>query len=99
MAFDHQNRMNLSTTSAVTLAVSQAAIGCGIGILLGGKLDDKKRIGAAVGIFSIALATSIPVVTGVVLELVNGPRSKLGVRRSLRSMRADSGLHPEEEVF
>jgi ABC-type molybdate transport system permease subunit len=99
MAHDHQNPMNLSVSSAVSLAVSQAAIGCGIGILLSGKLEDKKRTVAAIGIFSIALASSIPVVAGIVLELVNGPRSKLGVRRSLRSMRADSGLHAEEETF
>jgi len=33
-----------------------------------------------------------------VVDLVNGPSSKLGVRRRLRSIREDSGLH-EEEVF
>jgi hypothetical protein len=31
--------------------------------------------------------------------LINGPRSKLGVRRRLRSIREGSGLHEEEQLY
>jgi hypothetical protein len=89
----------LSLPSAVLLAVSQAAVGCGLGLLLAGKIEEKKRSGAAVGLLSLALAATIPAIAAIVIELVNGPQSRLGVRRRLRSIREDSGLHAEEEVF
>jgi hypothetical protein len=38
-------------------------------------------------------------VVGVVVDIINGPQSKLGVRRRLRSIREDSGLQAEEEVL
>jgi hypothetical protein len=44
----------------------------------------------------LAIATTAPAVVGVVADLINGPQSKLGVRRRLRSIREDSGLQAEE---
>jgi hypothetical protein len=47
----------------------------------------------------VAVATFVPAVGGVVVDLINGPRSKLGVRRRLRSIREGSGLHEEEQLY
>jgi hypothetical protein len=47
----------------------------------------------------LAIATTAPALVGVIAELINGPRSKLGMRRRLRSIREDSGLHAEEEIL
>ena len=77
----------------------QAATGCGIGILLAHKIDQTKRNVAAVAMLLLAMATTIPALAGVVVDLINGPRSRLGMRRRLRSIREDSGLHAEEEVL
>jgi hypothetical protein len=99
MASDHSKTVPLTLPSATLLILSQAAIGCGIGILVADKIGEKKKTPAVVALLSIAIATTIPAVVGIVADLINGPQSKLGVRRRLRSIREDSGLHAEEEVF
>lgn len=99
MASDHYKIVALSLPSATLLTVSQAAIGCGIGILLANKVEENKRNAAAVGLLSVAIAATVPVVVSTLVDLINGPQSKLGVRRRLRSIREDSGLRTEEEVF
>jgi len=88
----------LSLSSAALLTISQGAVGCALGILFSDRLDKKNRTLVGLGFISLALATTVPALVAVVVDLVNGPSSKLGVRRRLRSIREDSGLH-EEEVF
>jgi Na+-driven multidrug efflux pump len=99
MASDHSKTVGLTLPSATFLILSQAAIGCGIGILVADKIGEKKKTPAVVVLLSVAIATTIPAVVGILAHLINGPQSKLGVRRRLRSIREDSGLHAEEEVF
>ena len=99
MSSDNYKTIVLSLPSAALLTISQAAIGCGIGILLAGKFNEERRTTAAVAMLCLAIATTAPAIVGVVADLINGPQSKLGVRRRLRSIREDSGLHAEEEVL
>ena len=99
MSSDNSKIIVLSLPAAVLLTISQAAIGCGIGILLADKVTGNRRNTAAVGMLCLAVATTAPALVGVVADLINGPQSKLGVRRRLRSIREDSGLQAEEEVL
>ncbi len=99
MSSDNYKTIVLSLPAAALLTVSQAAIGCGIGILLADKIGEKRRNTAAIGMLCLAIATTAPALVGVVVDMINGPQSKLGVRRRLRSIREDSGLHAEEEVL
>ena len=99
MSSDNYKTIVLSLPAAALLTISQAAIGCGIGILLGDKITENRRNLAAIGMLCLAIATTAPALVGVVVDLINGPQSKLGVRRRLRSIREDSGLHAEEEVL
>jgi ABC-type molybdate transport system permease subunit len=99
MSSDNYKTIVLSLPAAALLTISQAAIGCGIGILLAEKIGDQKRNTAAIGMLCLAIATTAPALVGVVVDMINGPQSKLGVRRRLRSIREDSGLHAEEEVL
>lgn len=99
MSSENNNAVALSLPSAVLLTISQTAIGCGIGILLANKISENKRTTAAVAMLFLAIATTAPALVGVVVDLINGPQSKLGMRRRLRSIREDSGLHAEEEVL
>ena len=99
MSSDNYKTIVLSLPCAALLTISQAAIGCGIGILLADKVTEKRRNMAAVGMLCLAIATTAPAVVGVVADLINGPQSKLGVRRRLRSIREDSGFQAEEEVL
>ncbi len=99
MSSDNYNAVTLSLPSAALLTISQTAIGCGIGILLADKISENKRNTAAVAMLLLAIVTTAPALVGVVADLINGPQSKLGMRRRLRSIREDSGLHAEEEVL
>jgi hypothetical protein len=99
MSSDNYKTIVLSLPAAALLTISQAAIGCGIGILLADKIGENRRNTAAIGMLCLAIATTAPALVGVVVDLINGPQSKLGVRRRLRSIREDSGLHAEEEVL
>jgi uncharacterized membrane protein AbrB (regulator of aidB expression) len=99
MSSDNSKIIVLSLPAAVLLTISQAAIGCGIGILLADKVTESRRNTAAIGMLCLAVATTAPALVGVVADLINGPQSKLGVRRRLRSIREDSGLRAEEEVL
>ncbi|MBV9104870.1 MAG: hypothetical protein JO066_00240 [Verrucomicrobia bacterium] len=99
MSSDNHKTIVLSLPAAALLTISQAAIGCGIGILVAEKVAENRRSTAAVGMLCLAIATSAPAVVGVVVNVINGPESKLGARRRLRSIRDDSGLQPEQEVF
>jgi hypothetical protein len=98
MSSEHGKPLVLSLSSAALLTISQGAVGCALGILFSDKLDKKNRTLVGLGFISLALATTVPALVAVVVDLVNGPSSKLGARRRLRSIREDSGLH-EEEVF
>jgi hypothetical protein len=99
MSSDNFKALSLSLSSATLLTVSQAAIGCGIGILVADKISQNKRNTAAIAMLALATATTVPALVGVLADLINGPQSRLGVRRRLRSIREDSGLHHEEEVL
>ena len=99
MSSDNYKTIVLSLPAAALLTISQAAIGCGIGILLADKVTENRRNTAAIGMLCLAIATTAPALVGVVVDLINGPQSKLGVRRRLRSIREDSGLQAEEEVL
>ena len=99
MSSDNYKTVSLSLYSATLLTISQAAIGCGIGILLADKISENKRNSAAIAMLALATATTVPTVVGILADLINGPQSRLGVRRRLRSIREDSGLHQQEEVL
>ena len=99
MSSDNYKTIVLSLPAAALLTISQAAIGCGIGILLADKIGEKRQNTAAIGMLCLAIATTAPALVGVVVDMINGPQSRLGVRRRLRSIREDSGLHAEEEVL
>jgi hypothetical protein len=99
MTSDDLKPVALSVSSAALLTISQAAIGCGIGLLLAERIDEKKRNTAAIAMLSLAFAATLLPVVNIVVDLVNGPRSKLGVRRRLRSIREGSGIQAAEEAY
>jgi hypothetical protein len=99
MTTEHGKTLALSLTSATLLSVSQATIACAFGLLLGSRLNKKNQTPVALGLMVVAAVTFVPAVGAVVVDLINGPRSKLGVRRRLRSIREGSGLHEEEQLY
>ena len=81
------------------LTVMQTAVGCGIGLLIAGKLRRPTQKVTAASLFSIGALLAIPGVIGVVLRLLNSPGSERGAKKRLESIRQDPGFPDEVEVF
>jgi hypothetical protein len=81
------------------LAITQTAVGCGIGLLLAGKLARPAQKTTAATMLSVGALLSIPVVVEAVLKRLNGPGSARGERRRLETIRTDAGYPDDAEVF
>ncbi|HEY5893440.1 MAG TPA: hypothetical protein VIT91_09435 [Chthoniobacterales bacterium] len=81
------------------LSLAHTAIGCGVGLLVADKINSNKRQATAIALISVALASAVPVVVNYVTCHLNAPESHRGVKKRLRSIREDSGLHDEAHVF
>lgn len=72
---------------ASILAVTQTAVGCGIGLLLAGRLGRPTQKITAATMISVGALVALPVVIGVVTRAVNRPTSARGMQRRLESIR------------
>jgi ABC-type spermidine/putrescine transport system permease subunit II len=81
------------------LAVIQTAVGCGIGLLLAGKLRRPTQKVTAATLFSVGALLAVPGIVGFVLRAWYRPTSARGARRRLDTIRRDSGFPDEAEVF
>lgn len=68
-----------------------ALIGASAGLLLGDLMHRNARRGVGIGIGALGVAMLLPYVVGGVKGLVTGPRSRMGVRRKIQSIR-DAGI-------
>jgi uncharacterized membrane protein YdfJ with MMPL/SSD domain len=81
--------------SSSLLAVTQTAVGCGIGLLLAGKLQRPAQKTTAATLLSLGVLLAIP----AVVRVWQGPESDRGMKRRLDSIRQDAGLMDETEAF
>jgi hypothetical protein len=86
-------------TRASLLAVTQTAVGCGIGLLLAGKLQRPAQKTTAATLLSLGVLLAIPAVVQTVAHVWRGPESDRGMRRRLDSIRTDPGLMDETDAF
>jgi hypothetical protein len=75
-------------TSALT---APALLGAAAGLLLGDLMHRSARRGVGIGLGALGVALLLPFVVGGVAGLVTGPKSKMGVRRRIQSIR-DAGI-------
>lgn len=73
-----------------TALAAPALLGAAGGLILGELMHARARRGVALGFAAVGIATLLPLAIGGVVNLVNGPQSKLGARRRLRKIR-DTG--------
>jgi len=97
MSINPQKSFPTSASMAGLFSLAQAAIGCGVGLLIADKLKKNKQT-TVITLFSVALASVVPVVATYIASQVNAPESKRGVRKRLRSIREDSGWDEEADV-
>ena len=81
------------------LAVTQTAVGCGIGLLLAGKLGRPAQKTTAATMISVGALLALPVLAMAIVRSLNGPESARGVRRRLDSIRHDPGFPDEVGVL
>jgi hypothetical protein len=81
------------------LAVTQAALGCAVGLFLAGKLGRPAQKTTAITMLSVGALIALPLVLDTVNHAVRGPGSERGERRRLDSIRTDSGFQDDAEIF
>jgi len=87
------------TLNTSLLAITQTAVGCGLGLLLGGKMSRSAQKTTAFTILGIGALLALPTIVEAVSDVISGPGTKRGTRRSLDSIRHDSGLPDDAEIF
>lgn len=81
------------------LAITQTAVGCGIGLLLAGKLGRPAQKTTGATMLSIGALLAVPLVVMGVMRALNRPGSPRSMRRRLESIRRDSGFPDEIEIL
>ena len=81
------------------LAITQTALGCGIGLLVAGKLGRPAQKTTAATLLSLGALLALPAVLDNVSKRLSGPGSARGERRRLESIRTDAGYADDAEVF
>lgn len=81
------------------LAVTQTAVGCGLGLLLGGKMSRGAQKATAFSLLGIGALLALPAIVDAVTHVISGPATERGARKRLDSIRQDSGLPDDAEVF
>jgi hypothetical protein len=87
----------IEVTSLV--AVTQAAVGCGIGLLLANRFKATARVITGWVMVSLGVASVTPLVVGFFTRTANRPGSARAMRRTLDSIRQDSGFSENADVF
>jgi hypothetical protein len=80
------------------IAVTQTALGCGIGLLLSAKLTRSAQRTVAIAMLAIGTLSTMPVLFGIFSRQWNRPESARGMRRRLELIR-DSGISEGADVF
>jgi hypothetical protein len=81
------------------VAVTQTAIGCGIGLLLAGKLRRGSQKTAGWAMLALGVASVLPITVGYLARTINRPESVRGMRRRLESIRQNGGLSENADIF
>jgi Kef-type K+ transport system membrane component KefB len=82
---------NLPVTGIV--ALSQAAVGFGVGLLLADKFGETARQRTAIALIGAGAATVLPLVAGIVSHVNNRPDSSRRMRQQLEGIRRSAGVN------
>ena len=76
-----------------TALAAPALLGAAAGLILGDLMHTRARRGVALGVAALGIATLLPLAVGGIVNLINGPQSKIGARRRLRRIRDTGASH------
>jgi len=82
-------------------AISQVAVGLGVGLLIAEKLETTARQRTAIVLIGAGVAAVIPFVAGIYERVSHRveSRSRRGMQRRLDSLREDVGFSSEDELI
>ena len=78
-----------------TIAITQAAAGCGIGLLIADKMSRRARHRTSLFLLATGVLIVVPVMASFVSRVRNRPHSKSRALRQLESIRGDIGFSEE----
>ena len=82
------------------LAVTRAALGCGIGIMVANKFQrSSTRQTTAIALLSVGAVSFITFLLRTLWTAINRPESERGMRRRLDSIRGNVGFEGGEEMY
>ena len=87
------------TLNTSLLAVTQTAVGCGLGLLLGGKMSQRARRTTAYSLLGVGALLALPAIVEAIGHAIAGPETDRGARKSLDSIRQASGLPDDADVY
>lgn len=88
---------HLPITSIV--AVTQTAVGCGIGLLLAGKMRRPAQKNTALAMLAVGATTLLPVAISLWTRQINRPQSERAMRKRLESIRRDVGVPEDADIY
>ena len=104
MAIEEQRKV-VSPWAETTADVGSAVLGAAVGIVVGDLIKEEARKPVAFVVACLGIAAIVPAVVDGVKEVVAGPNTNRGVKRTLRSIRdagvstRHSDLVKEDEMF
>jgi len=87
---------NLPATGVT--AAAQAAIGFAAGLLVADRLGADNRRRTALIVAGAGLVTLLPIVAGIITRVSNRPGSTRRMRKSLETIRHDTGFSDSDEI-
>ena len=82
------------------LAVTRAALGCGIGMMVANKFQrSSTRQTTAIALLSVGVLGAMPWLVRSILQVINRPESERGMQRRLASIRENVGFENSVEFF
>ncbi len=76
--------------------VGRAAIGAALGLLVAGRMQRGVRNTTALALLAVGVAVNLPSIILSLNEFINGPESRRGLNKRLRSIRRDVDVPTEE---
>ena len=104
MAIEDQRKV-VSPWAETTADVGSAVLGAAVGIIVGDLIKEEARKPVAFVVACLGVAAIVPAVVDGVKEVISGPNTRRGVKRTLRSIRdagvstSHSELVGEDEMF
>ena len=81
-----------------TIAVTQAAAGCGLGLMSADKMSKRARRRTSAVLLTAGVMIAVPIVASFVMRLRNRPHSRSRAQRHLESIRGGEGWSEADEM-